>query len=245
MPFVDRRALAAGDHEAVEAVELARACAPRRRRQPSRSSARACASKSPWIASTPMRGRRARRSRAGGSPRRYQPRCWSRLPSSSSLTSSPGIASPSASEASAIAFGSSKCVVACDDRARPRRRVLRLEDARADEHALGAELHHQRGVGRAWRGRRPRSSRPAGGPRRRPAAPARAARAAPSPRAASSALVHRAEPPDARTGSRACGARPRRRCRCRPRPWCGSSPRPRRSGAAPRRDRSRRTRTAP
>ena len=35
-----------------------------------------------------------------------------------------------------------------DDGVRHPRRVLALEDARADEHALGAELHHQRGVGR-------------------------------------------------------------------------------------------------
>src|SRR3954447_24802601 len=37
-----------------------------------------------------------------------------------------------------------------DNGAGPLRRVARLEDAAADEHALGAELHHQRGV----RGRR-------------------------------------------------------------------------------------------
>src|SRR6185436_821212 len=35
-----------------------------------------------------------------------------------------------------------------DDRARPLRRIGRLEDAAADEHRLRAELHHERGVGR-------------------------------------------------------------------------------------------------
>src|SRR3954449_2229679 len=35
-----------------------------------------------------------------------------------------------------------------DDRLGARRRILGLEDAGADEVALGAELHHQRGVGR-------------------------------------------------------------------------------------------------
>ena len=35
-----------------------------------------------------------------------------------------------------------------DDRRGPRAGSPRLEDARADEHAVGAELHHQRGVGR-------------------------------------------------------------------------------------------------
>jgi len=34
-----------------------------------------------------------------------------------------------------------------DDRLGPRPRVFALEDARADEHCLGAELHHQRRVG--------------------------------------------------------------------------------------------------
>ena len=35
-----------------------------------------------------------------------------------------------------------------DDGLGPRRRVVALEDARADEHGLGAQLHGQRGVGR-------------------------------------------------------------------------------------------------
>src|SRR4051794_39431504 len=36
-----------------------------------------------------------------------------------------------------------------DDGGRRALGILRLEDARADEHALGAELHHQRCVGRS------------------------------------------------------------------------------------------------
>ena len=35
-----------------------------------------------------------------------------------------------------------------DDRRGALRRIAGLEDSRADEHALGAELHHHRGVGR-------------------------------------------------------------------------------------------------
>ena len=35
-----------------------------------------------------------------------------------------------------------------DDRLRPRRRVVGLEDARPHEDGLGPELHHQRRVGR-------------------------------------------------------------------------------------------------
>src|SRR5207249_11840004 len=35
-----------------------------------------------------------------------------------------------------------------DDRVRHAGRILTLEDARADEYALGADLHDERGVGR-------------------------------------------------------------------------------------------------
>src|SRR3954452_14748721 len=36
-----------------------------------------------------------------------------------------------------------------DDRLGPRRRIVALEDARADEHRLGAQLHGEGGVGRS------------------------------------------------------------------------------------------------
>ena len=114
---------------------------------------------------------------------------------------------------------------------------------RADEHALGAELHHQGRVGRASRCR-PAEKLTTG---RRPSAATRAdqlvgraevlGRGVAAPRAAGPRAGR------CRSGSRACGARPRPRCRCRPRPWCGSSPRPRRCAAAPRPGRWRRTRT--
>ena len=132
-----------------------------------------------------------------------------------------------------------------DDRRRARGRVLGLEDARADEHALGAELHHQRRVGRGGDA--------AGAEQRRPAA------CRPRPRPAHEIerrlqllgrgrelhVVQRTAGGGSTRGSRAGGARPRRCRRCRPRPWSGSSPRPRRSGAAPRPGWSRRTRTGP
>ena len=104
---VHRRALPAGDHEPVEPVELAgvahlvgAGAEPLERGAVGLEVAlhgeHADAGRESLVVS-----------RREGSLRRYQPRCWSRLPSSSSFTSSPGIASPSASEASAIAFGSS------------------------------------------------------------------------------------------------------------------------------------------
>ena len=55
-----------------------------------------------------------------------------------------------------------------DDRAGARRRVARLEDAGADEHAVGAELHHHRGVGRGGDAAGGEARRPAAGRARRP-----------------------------------------------------------------------------
>ena len=61
----------------------------------------------------------------------------------------PTIASPSPRETLATTSGSSKKVVRLDDRLGALGpRVARLEDAGAHEDALGAELHHHRGVGR-------------------------------------------------------------------------------------------------
>ena len=61
--------------------------------------------------------------------------------------SSPRIGSPSSSDAAATRSGSLEVRRRLDDRPRAALGVLGLEDPRADEVALGAELHHQRGVG--------------------------------------------------------------------------------------------------
>ena len=55
-PERHRRRLAAGDHEPVEAARGRRARAPRAPRRRGSRSTRACASKSPWSASTPTSG---------------------------------------------------------------------------------------------------------------------------------------------------------------------------------------------
>ena len=123
---------------------------------------------------------------AGYQPRvlRYQPRCCSRLPSSSCRSRGRPSPRPASREAAATALGVLEVRGRLDDRARARAGVRGLEDPRADEHALGAELHHQRGVGRRRDPAGARSSRPAAGPSRPPRAPARAAPAAPWPRSA-------------------------------------------------------------
>ena len=61
--------------------------------------------------------------------------------------SKPGIASPSPLDTSAMILGSSVVRHRLDDGGSALRRVFRLEDAGADEHAVGAQLHHERGVG--------------------------------------------------------------------------------------------------
>ena len=112
-----------------------------------------------------------------------------------------------------------------DDGGGPLGRVAGLEDARAHEHALGPQLHHQGGIGRgghaaggkvhhgqtamvvdildqlhghlqaAWP---PHTARPRAGP----------------------------GPGGSPRSWRACGARPGSRRRCPARPWCGSWTRP-------------------
>ena len=59
----------------------------------------------------------------------------------------PTIGSPSPAETSARIFGSPKCVVASTIARARCAGFARLEDPRADEHAVGAELHAERGVG--------------------------------------------------------------------------------------------------
>ena len=125
-----------------------------------------------------------------------------------------------------------------------RRGVVALEDARADEHGLGAEGHAQRRVGRRGDA--------AGGEVRHRQLPVLGHAAHQVDRARRSSLA-RAGSSSGRSACRARGCRrspgaggapPRRCCRCRPRPWCGSWPRPRRCAAAPRRGCARRTRRA-
>ena len=176
--------------------------------------------------------------------RAHQPRLASRSSSSSLSSPMPTIGAPSPSETRASSLASLEVRDGLDDRPRARRRIVALEDAGADEAAVGAELHHHRRVG----GRRDA----AGGEHHHGQAAELGGRL--------DELVRRAQVLGARVqlvrararrarrcrgGSSACGARPRRRRRCRPRPWSGSSPRPRRCAAAPRRGRSRRTRTGP
>ena len=114
-----------------------------------------------------------------------------------------------------------------------------------DEHAVDAELHHQRGVGR-------RGDAAGGEVHDRAACPCSATIAHQLDRRAELLRLRhvllgpqRGQPRRSRAGSCARDARPRRRCRCRPRPSCGSSRRPRRCGAAPHPGCARRTRTAP
>ena len=95
---------------------------------------------------------RARRSAALDRPSArltgYQPR-WARSCSPSSFELSRlTIAGPSPREACATRSGSCQWVVASTIARARAGRVLGLEDARADEHAFGAERHHQRRVGR-------------------------------------------------------------------------------------------------
>ncbi len=99
------------------------------------------------------RPRRARRSRPAGRGRRTArpspaPRRRAARPRGSAR--SRGRASPRRGRARPRPRPSASCqwVVARTIGLRARRGVRRLEDARADEHRLGAERHHERGVGR-------------------------------------------------------------------------------------------------
>ena len=94
----------------------------------------------PCSASTPI---------SGSAPSaRYQPRCARSCSPASLELSRLSIAGPRPRDACGDALGVLPVRGRLDDRASPRRRVLGLEDARADEDAFGAERHHQRGVGR-------------------------------------------------------------------------------------------------
>ena len=126
----------------------------------------------------------------------HQPRLARSWRSSSLRVSSEVIAWPRPSHARATRVGVLVVRGRLDDRGAAARGVLGLEDARADEHALRAELHHERRVGR--RGDAARAEhhdrQPAGLARRR--ARGRAAPGAPSRRSrapASSSVVQAAD----------------------------------------------------
>ena len=89
--------------------------------------------------------------------------------------------SPRPSDARATRSGSAKCVVASTMAARADRGVLGLEDARADEHGLRAELHHRATRRPASRCRRRRTAATGSWPSRAIAARGRRAPAAPWP----------------------------------------------------------------
>ena len=206
MPERHRGGLAAGDDQAVEALEVrGRAHLARLRAEALQHLARAPRSRP---------GGRGRRSAPPG----YQPRFWSRPPSAStSSIPMPVIGAPRSREAAAIALGVLEVGGGLDDGGGGALGVLGLEDARAHEHALGAQAHHQRGVGRGGDAAGGEQHDRAAGPSRPPRAPGRAAPAAPWRRwAARSRRARRGG--GSRRRSRACGARPRPRCRCRPRP---------------------------
>ena len=174
-----RRGLAAGHHQRVDAVELGGCADLRRRRRRARAARRACAANAPCSASTPTV---TRPSPGGSEPVAghgacYQPRSASA--GSSSSIPMPVIGAPRPRLTLARMCGVAEVGGGLDDGLGPRRRVVALEDARADEHGLGAELHGQRGVGRGGdaagaeqrHGQLSRSRRP---PARAAAAPAAA-----------------------------------------------------------------------
>ena len=98
---------------------------------------------------------RAPRSRPGGRARRRRrprplpaARREQLLVAAACATRGSTIALPRPSEAAATRAGSAKCVVASTIAARARPGSSDLKMPGADEDALGAELHHERGVGR-------------------------------------------------------------------------------------------------
>ena len=135
-----RGRLAAGEHQAV-----ARPSSSAGRRtgdgvgRRARPAARRCSRTSPCRARTPIGGPR---------PAAHQPRSASRCGSRDlvDVDADHGLAEAAGD------LGDHVGVVVegggLDDRLGALRRVAGLEDARADEDALGAELHHHRGVGR-------------------------------------------------------------------------------------------------
>src|SRR5215211_205116 len=103
---------------------------------PSSPSTRACSRKSPWRARTPAF--------TGGSP----PAGLEQTLLAELLDVEPGHRLAEAARDLRERVGVLEVRGRLDDRARPRRGILGLEDPRADEHAVHPELHHERRVGR-------------------------------------------------------------------------------------------------
>ena len=145
-PAVDelahRRRLATGQDEARETLEVVRAGARGRARRRSSRASPACSAKAPWTARTPIvtmaplsgADLAPRLPAADREPLLLGDRCDARGRAS---------AQPRPRETSAMMRGSSKMRRGLHDGVGRRRRILGLEDARADEDALGAQLHRQ------------------------------------------------------------------------------------------------------
>src|SRR5512132_4248362 len=107
---------------------------------PSDSSARRWASKSPWMARTPMR--------SGGRLKSTAAALEQAAGGGEGFDLEAGHRIAELHRRLGDALGVVEVRGGLDDRASPAGGILALEDPGADEVALGAELHHQRGIGR-------------------------------------------------------------------------------------------------
>ena len=137
-----------GMHEARRPRPAQRGCGPRRASAPSASRAlRRARANAPCRARTPTcRPAPGGCTVASAARRAHQPRSASLI--SSVPISRPGIAAPRPRLTLARMSASRKWVVASTMALARGGGVVALEDARAHEHGLGAELHDERGVGR-------------------------------------------------------------------------------------------------
>src|SRR5882724_1306393 len=168
----------------------------------------------------------------------YQPRVESKSFSSNCRTSIPGIASPSSSHASRIAFGSSKCVVAFTMAYARASGSLLLKMPEPTNTASAPAPHPQ-----ASQFRPPKNSAPATFQSSRFHESGPAARRSPLPCASTHHLAAWSAF-SSRKRSCACAALLPPRCRSRLRPSCGSSPRLPRCAAPLRPGSARRRQTA-
>src|SRR5437867_3151384 len=106
---------------------------------PSRSSGARCSAKSPWRPRTPARAVSGRRSPTADGKSFLR---WDRLERETAHR----LAEPARNLGDEL--GVAEVRGRFDDRLRASRRIGGLENTGADEVSLGAELHHQRGIGR-------------------------------------------------------------------------------------------------